>query len=464
MHILCIGISHRTAKVALREQLAFNDEAARAALARLGCGRAGDSEFESSVPDGINEMAILSTCNRVELYAVATRPAFKELEAFLAEAREITADEFGPHLFELEQEQAVDHLLRVAAGLDSMVLGEPQILGQVTHALELGRAQGAVGPVLSRLFQAAIHAGKRVRTETAIAHNPASISSAAVHLAAELIPHLDRAQVSVLGAGEMAELVVEALRKRGVSRFTVVNRTLKRARELADRWDGEASTFENLAEILADSDIVIASTGAPHALVHPQIMTPIMEKRRERTVVMIDIAVPRDIDVQDGEIPGVRVYDIDSLQEYLSRSLTQRAMQMPEAEAILAEEGATFLKYLASLDLVPVVKAMRAQAETIRLTEMEKTLRRLPKLAPAERQYVETLVDALTEALVNKLLHAPITRLRSEAGSPHSAQFTYVTRSLFNLLPADQSRQDCPFAKERNSYSISGKPPEPLNS
>lgn len=454
MHILCTGISHRTANISIRERLAFNDDAARAALARQGCGRSSTSECESSFPEQINEMVILSTCNRVELYAVASGPAFGELEAFLADARGVPVDEFTSNLFHLEGGQAVEHLLRVSAGLDSMVLGETQILGQVTHALELARAQGAVGPVLSRLFQAAIHAGKRVRTETSIAHNPASISSAAVRLAVELIPQLDRAHVAVLGAGEMAELVVEALRKRGVSRFTVVNRTLKRARELAIRWEGKATTFENLSDVLEDTDIVIASTGAPHTLVHPTMIAPIMEQRRERPMVMIDIAVPRDIDMQVSQIPGVRIYDIDSLQEFLSRSLIQRAMQMPEAEAILAEEGAAFLEYLASLDLVPVVKAMREQAEAIRLAEMEKTLRRLPDLTLAERQSVETLVDALTESLVNKLLHAPITRLRSEAGCPHAAQFTYVTRSLFNLLPADHSRHDCPFATEHESYSI----------
>jgi glutamyl-tRNA reductase len=425
MNILCLGVSHRTATVALRERLAFSEEAAGAALARLGCG--------SLNTDGIHELVLLSTCNRVELYAVTGSGGAGQtaLEALLEDARGVPAREFHPHLYCLEGEEAVEHLLRVAAGMDSLVLGEPQILGQVMRALELSRAQGAAGPVLSRLFQAAIHAGKRVRTETTIAQNPATISSAAVRLAAGLIDRLAEARVAVLGAGEMAELVVEALRKRQVSHFLVVNRTLERARELADRWQGQATTFENLAQALEEADFVIASTGAPHPVVHRPMVMEAMQKRPRRPLVLIDIAVPRDIDAEVVQVPGVSVYDMDALQDFLSRSLISRAMQMPEAQAILGEEKAQFMEYLAAQDLLPVIKAMHEQAEAIRQAELEKTLRRLPNLTPAERRRIE----ALSEALVNKLLHAPVTRLRSEAGQPQAAHFSYVARSLFGLHP-----------------------------
>lgn len=422
MHIHCLGLSHRTADVSLRERLTFSEESIKPALARLGCGF-------GSQPGTVTEMVILSTCNRVEIYAVAPHPEFDALETFISDVHGVPQSDFRPHLYRLSNEEAVNHLFRVAAGLDSLVLGEPQVLGQVMRAFELARSQNASGLVLSRLFQAALHTGKRSRTETAIGHNPASISSIAIHLAGQVVPDLKRAQIVVLGAGEMAELAVEAMRKRGASRIRVVNRTLDRARRLAKQWGGEAFTFENLPEALRWADILVTSTGAPHTIVQSNLVMPAMRTRANRPLVIIDIAVPRDVDSEVGNLPGVSVYDMDALSEHLEQSLSERAREIPHVERILADEQATFMDYLDTLDVIPVIAAMRQQAEAIRLTELDKTFRRLPDLEPGDRKRLE----AMTRAMVKKILHPPITRLRSEAGNPQSAEFASAARALFNL-------------------------------
>jgi glutamyl-tRNA reductase len=374
-------------------------------------------------------MVILSTCNRVEIYAVASQTDFKSLEKFITEVKGIQVSEIEPHLYRLLDDAAVKHLFRVAAGLDSLVLGEPQILGQVMSAFELARSQDATGPILSRLFQSALHTGKRARSETAISHNPASISSVAIHLAEQVVPDLRTAQIGVVGAGEMAELAVEALRKRGVSRIQVVNRTHERARQLAERWGGESATYEELPQVLHRADILVTSTGAPHTIIHPETILPAFQDRQSRPLVIIDIAVPRDVDVEVGEIPGVRLYDIDRLHQYLENSLARRAHEVPFVESILEEEQAAFMNYMRTLDVIPLIAEMRQQAEAIRQAELEKTLRRMSDLTPEERQRLE----ALTQALVKKILHTPITRLRSESGTPLAASYAAAARNLFGL-------------------------------
>ncbi len=420
MHILCLGISHNTAPLEIRERLTFGEEAVQASLARLGCGQ----ELQS-----VAGLAILSTCNRVELYAASSEIVFDELEAFLCEARGMDREELKPLLYRHLDNEAVAHLMYVAAGLDSQVIGEPQILGQVTRALELARGQNAAGPLLNRLFQAAIHAGKRARTETAISRNPASVSSLAASLCEKSHPDLKNAQVVVLGAGEMAELAVEALRKRGSQKILVVNRTLERARGLADRWNAEVATFESIQESLERADILIASTGAPHTLIHPNMVATAMRMRPERSLMLIDIAVPRDIDPEVIGIPRVRLADIDSLNEELELSLAERAADIPHVEAIIREEQADFMDFLASLNMLPLIANLRQQAEAIRQNELDKTLRRLPDLSEVEREHIE----ALTHALVKKILESPTRSLRAEATSSNAVEYAAVARRLFGL-------------------------------
>jgi glutamyl-tRNA reductase len=320
-------------------------------------------------------------------------------------------------------------LFDMAAGLDSLVIGEPQILGQITRSLELARGQNAAGPTLNRLFQAAIHAGKRARTETAISRNPASVSSLAASVAEKALGHIKTASVVVLGAGEMAELTVETLRKRGVEEIRVVNRTLERAHALAQRWGAEVATFESLEEILGETDILVSSTGAPHLVVSAQMIADAMRLRPERALVLIDIAVPRDIDPDAANIPHVKLFDIDGLNAQLEDSLTRRMDEVPRVRQILVEELFEFESYLKSLEMLPIIADIRQQAEAIRLAELEKTLRRMPDLTQAERERIE----ALTQALVKKLLDHPTRRLRAEAASHRGPEYASLARNLFNL-------------------------------
>jgi len=337
--------------------------------------------------------------------------------------------DFQTHSYRYSDEQVVNHLYRVASGLDSLVIGEPQILGQVTRALELALGVGACGALLSRLFRSAIHTGKRVRTETAISRNPASISSLAASLAAREVKNLHDARVLVIGAGEMAELAVEALRKRGVTQIVVVNRTIERAQYLAQHWQAQVSTFEHLEALLLEADIVISSTSAPHTVIEAQLIADIMSRRNQRVMVMIDIAVPRDIDPAVNHVMGVKYFDIDNLDHQVEGLLAERSAEVPFVEAILKEEEALFLEYLQTLDMLPLIIELRKQAETIRASELQKTLRRLPNLSETERQRIE----ALTHSLVKKLLETPTARLRSEASCPHASEYATVARTLFDL-------------------------------
>lgn len=420
MHLHCLGLNHNTAPIAVREKLDFSEEAIRAALARLGCGEGLER---------VSGLVILSTCNRVELYAASPDIIFDQLESFLSEARGISRDALHRLLYTYLDGDAVRHLMTVASGLDSLVIGEPQILGQVTRALELARAHDAAGPVLNRLLQAAIHTGKRAHTETEISRNPASVSSLAARLCEQSHPDLKSAQVVVLGAGEMAELAVEALRKRGVQNILVVNRTIERARGLAARWNAEIATFESLRDALVWADILIASTGAPHTLIHPDMVAAAMKQRPHRSLVLIDIAVPRDIDPEVADLPRVRLFDIDSLNERLEVSLAGRSADVPAVQAIIEQEHAAFMEFLTSLNVLPLIANLHQQAETIRQNELQKTLRRMPDLTDSERLHVE----ALTEALVKKILESPTRRLRAEATSENAAEYAALTRTLFGL-------------------------------
>jgi glutamyl-tRNA reductase len=436
MHILCLGLNHQTTPVKLREQLSLDDEGVRTALSRLACGHLSTS---------ITELVIISTCNRIELFAVSSHLAFAELEIFLSEVSGLPVDVFRTHLYEYRDADTARHLFEVAAGLDSLVVGEPQILGQIVRALELSRGQSMAGPLLNRLFQAAIHAGKRARTETGISRNPASVASLAASLAERAVHPIAEAQVVILGAGEMAELAVEALRKRGANRILVVNRTLERAHAIADRWNAEIATFENIDTALISADILISSTGAPHTILSAELVQHSMQARGQRPLVLIDIAVPRDIDPDAAHVPHVKLYDIDNLNEKLEGALAERMAEVPQVRSILEEEVLEFEEYLKSLEMIPIIADIRQQAEFIRREMLEKTLRRLPGLNEAERARIE----AMTQALVKQILHAPTSRLRAESSCPHAPEYAAVARTLFGLQNeglCSLSGQACPIS------------------
>jgi glutamyl-tRNA reductase len=420
MHIISLGLNHTSAPVHLRERLAFNEEQVRASLSRYFCGH---------IKTSIAELIIISTCNRIEMYAASNQLAFAELEAFLSDTHGVSLQELHPYLYRFKDVEAVRHLFDVAAGLDSLVIGEPQILGQITRALELARGQNAAGPTLNRLFQTAIHAGKRARTETAISRNPASVSSLAASVAEKTLGHIKTASVVVLGAGEMAELTVEALRKRGVEKIRVVNRTLERAQEMAKRWNAESATYELLQQSLAEADILVSSTAAPHLVISAQMVEESMRTRSDSPLVLIDIAVPRDIDPDAANIPHVRLFDIDGLNAQLEDSLARRMDEVPQVRQILAEELSEFEEYLKSLEMLPIIADIHQQAEAIRMAELEKTLRRMPDLTDAQRERIE----ALTQSLVKKLLDRPTRRLRAESSCLHAPAYATVARTLFDL-------------------------------
>jgi glutamyl-tRNA reductase len=416
----CLGLNHRSAAVGLLEVMALDDERQRQMLARLGrCPGLGESHAR--------ELTVLSTCNRVELYAVLSTESSAPLRTMLSEPGGLDEAVLAPHLYHLTAVDAARHLLRVAAGLDSLVVGEPQILGQVAEAHLLAQQLGAAGPILNRLFQAALHTGKRARAETTISHNPASVSSLAVALAAREVGDLAAAEVLVIGAGEMAALMIAALRKRRVSSITVINRTPVRARELAARWHATPRPFADLEGALERADIVLSSTGAPHTVVHPQAVRRALQARSGRLMVFIDIAMPRDVDPEVGRLPGVRLYDLDGLQARVADTLDVRSRQIPLVEALVEEEVAVFSAWLEDLSLVPIIAAMRRKAEAIRQREVASVLRRLPNLNEREARRIE----AFSRSLMKRLLHDPTMSLKEAARNGDAPQYAALAGHLF---------------------------------
>jgi glutamyl-tRNA reductase len=365
----------------------------------------------------------------VEFYATVPHGKRVQLLKTVEEATGVDLEEWGPNLYEFKDLVAVEHLLRVAAGLDSMVVGEPQILGQVAEAYTQSLRVGSAGPVLSKLLRTAIHAGKRARHETSISRNPASISSLAVAKVEAELTRLAGARVLVIGAGEMAELTVEALKKRGAEHIAVLNRTRSRARELARRWQAAAHPLEALEDQIKQADVVLTSTGAPHTILHADLLREAVRDRRGRPIVVVDIAVPRDVDPAAREIPGIKLFDIDQLDSELEDGIAQRQAAIPHVERIVQEELEAFEAWLASLSVVPIIKALHQRAEQVRRDQVEVALRKLPQLGEAEREQLELC----TRSLVKKLLHAPTAYLKEQARLGEETDSALLTRELFDL-------------------------------
>ena len=429
MHILCLGANHQSTSLSLRERLVFPSEKIQAAFACLK---------NSPGLTQLSELVILSTCNRTELYAAAAGIYFDELETLLEKNTGVSADELRSSLFYLSDQDALTHLLRVTAGLDSLVLGEPQILGQTGNALGIAQRMEVAGALLTRLFTGAIHAGKRAHAETTISRSPTSISAWAASLCANILLDLPSTRVAVLGAGVMAQLAVAALRKRGAREIVVINRSQIRAQELAVQWNARAESIEQLENQLTQCDILIASTTAPHFLITQAMVSTAMQSRPERPLVLIDIAVPRNIDPAASELPGVSLYNIDDLNRRLEDSMAMRSAEIPRVEAILAEELTRLMSYLEISEVLPTISEMRQKAEAIRQAELDRTFRRLPDLSALERERI----DAMTRALVKKLLNHPTQLLRTQTSASSENDITRIARSLFGL--ADVSAPTTP--------------------
>jgi len=400
MDILCVGTSHRTAPVEVRERVAFLES------------RLGVASGLLRARDGVQEAVVLSTCNRTEAYVVADSPpaGAEAVLAFWCDYHGLAPHEVEPYVYVLRGPEAVRHAFRVAAGLDSMMVGEPQILGQVREAFGAARAARATGPLLDALFRHAIAAGRRVRQRTGIERGSLSVPQAAVELARRLLGGLAGRRVLVLGAGEMAELTVRHLVEAGCGGVVVCNRTLEHARPLAERLGGVAVRFDELGRHLAQVDILVTSTAAPHPVVEPELVAQAVDGRRE-ALVILDIAVPRDVHPAVGQLPGVRLFNVDDLQTVSEAARQARQAEIAQAEQIVAEETERFCAWWRSLKVVPLITALRARAEAVAEEEWRRALPRLRGLTEDE----QAAVRALLQSVVNRLLHGPIVRLKEIA-------------------------------------------------
>lgn len=420
MNIITVGLSHKTAPVEVREKLSFPESKMAEALYRL-CNY-----------EGIEESMILSTCNRVEIYAVARdiEDGVLQIKRFLRESNNtIKEEEVVPHLYIYTADDAVRHVFRVAASLDSMVVGESQILGQLKDAFECALSHKCTKVILNRLLKKAISVAKRIRTETKIAESAVSVSSVAVELAIKIFGSLENKRVLLVGAGEMAELAARHLLANGVKNIVVTTRTYDRASQLASEFKGEAIRFEDFPKEMVKTDILICSTSAPMYIIKYEDIHRIIHERKNRPVFLIDISVPRNIEPRINEIDNVYLYDIDDLQTVVSANLKEREKEAAKAEEIIVSEVRTFTEWLRTLGVVPTIVALKEKVEEIRKAELEKTLSKLKDISDEERRSIE----GLTNSIINKILHAPLVALKNRSNSSEGSLYVEVARRLFNL-------------------------------
>ncbi len=417
MQLTLVGLSHKTAPIEIREKLTFPAPGMAAALASL------------TASDVVSEALILSTCNRTEIYAVVADDAGTDpIIDFLCEHHGLQRHDLVRYLYEAEGQAVVKHLFRVVASLDSMVLGEAQILHQVKEAYDLACDAGTVLRVFHKLFRQSFEVGKRVRTETAIGESAVSISYAAVELAKKVFDTLEGRTILVVGAGKMSELTAKHLVSQGVRQVLVANRTYERALELAERFEGTAIPYEDLFARMREADIVISSTSAPGYVIGKSDVAVVMHGRRN-PLFLIDIAVPRDIDPDVNDVANAFVYDIDSLNGVVSSNLEERMREAERAEVIIDEELRTFEAWLETMEVVPTIAAIRAGAEAMRADELAKAMKRLDGLSPAELQTVEML----SQAIVNKMLHVPTAVLKTAAAEKDGYTYVEAARRLYGL-------------------------------
>ena len=414
--IVVVGLNHETAPVAVREALAFPKEGLPEALARV------------REEAGLGEAVILSTCNRVEVYGRSTDSSVDAVAAFLARYHARSLEDIAPHLYRLEGEAAVRHAFRVAASLDSMVMGEPQILGQVKDAYEAAEKAGSLGSVLNALRNRSVAAAKRARTETAIGRNAVSVSHVAVELARKIFGELRDRSVLLVGAGKMSEVAARQMVRDGARASVLGGRTFEKAEQLAAALGGRAAPLEALRAELARADIVISGTGAPGIVIRREDVEAAQAARRGRPLFLIDIAVPRDVAEDAGKVSGVFLYDLDDIKTVAEANLRERKKEASAAEAILEQEIREFLEWRRSLEVVPLLVELRKRADEIRKTEIEKARRRLGPLTPEQ----ESALEAATSAIVNKLLHGPTVQLKQMAGNGQPEHVGFI-RKLFGL-------------------------------
>jgi glutamyl-tRNA reductase len=432
MKFQLIGVNHKTAPVEVRERLAIPES------------RLPDACKKLVEHPAVDEGMIVSTCNRVEFIANMKNGA-GDLREFLRDYFQVDLSQFENHLYEFREDDVIRHVFRVAASLDSMVVGEPQILGQVKEAYATARAVGAVRAQLDQLLTRAFAVAKRVRTETAVGSSSVSIASVAVELAKKIFGSLNGKSVYLVGAGKMSELAARHLLSNGASSLFVANRTYDRAIRMAQKFNGQAIEFSRIYDTCDRADIVITSTGSPHFIFHPEHGEKLMALRRNKPMFFIDIAVPRDVDPEMNKLDGIFVYDIDDLQQAVVSHVADRRKEAEKAEAIVNGEVVRFQARLQALDVVPTIVSLQDHLETIRQAEIDRVRGRLGPLT-ADQEFA---VEALTRGIVNKIMHTPISTLKTAAREPESTTVIELVRRLFNLRDIGQ----------KNSPSKSGRGP-----
>lgn len=437
MHLIVVGLSHKTAPIEVREKLAVPPSRLGEALHRL------------CVYPGIKEGLLLSTCNRVEVYAVVDEmeTGYAGVQSFLADTHlALTSDQLTPHLYQHIDDRAIGHLFRVASSLDSMVVGEPQILGQLKEAFEAALTHKASGLILNKLVKKAISVAKRVRTETKIAESAVSVSYAAVELAKKIFSNLSEKTVLLVGAGEMAKLAAQHLVNNGVRRVMITTRDSVSSTELAKRFNGTAIPFDEFRHEMAEADIVLCSTGASHYLIHTEDVQRAIRLRMNRPIFLIDISVPRNIDPAVRDIDNAFLFDIDDLETRVEQNREDRRGEAVKAERLVDEEVGIIQQWIKSLEVTPLIVALRKRADEIKQVELEKTLARLKHLSLQDREAVE----ALASAVVNKLLHGSLVTLKAEADSSTGALYLEAARRFFNLVDNGSARHSSGMAIEED--------------
>jgi glutamyl-tRNA reductase len=417
--LVVVGLNHRTVPLSLLERVTVDDARLPKAL------------HDVMSNEHVSEAVVLSTCNRTEVYVVAEKfhPAVGDLRNFFAELSFSAPEEIADHLYIHDADAAVDHLFRVASGIDSAVVGEAEILGQTRRAWEIAQTEGAAGSQLNLLFRHALETGKRARTETSIGRHIASVSTAAVAMAAQHLGSLQGRSVLVIGAGEMGEGMVRAIMENGISDLLIANRTPERAQELAERLGGRAIGLDELPAALTKVDLLLTGTGANSMIIEHAHVDRVMQNRNGRDILVVDVAVPRDVDPAAGQIPGVTILDMDDLRAFADAGMAERKREVELVESMCAEEVNRYLSVRSAREVAPLVARLHDEAEEIRLAEIDRLRARLGDLD--ERQ-LEAL-DALTKGIVAKLLHQPTVRLKDAAGTPRGERLAEALRDLFEL-------------------------------
>jgi len=413
MQLAIVGVSHKTAPVEVRERLAFNSDVLRSALTAL------------MNRQNVREAIILSTCNRVEV--MAESPDDRLIREFLCEFHQIPPDSVSAHIYSFKNAEAIRPVFRVAASLDSMMVGEPQILGQVKEAYRIAADAGTVGMHLSALMNRAFAVAKKVRNETGISQSAVSVSFAAVELARKIFGDLTGKTVMIIGASKMGELAAKHLKRNGVSSVLVTNRTFERAVELAKVFEGAAVPFEHFTDHMDRADIVISSTGAPHFIINRTLAEQVIHRRKNKPMFFIDIAVPRDIDPLVNELDNAFVYDIDDLQQVIDANLKERLREASRAEEIIDSEVQAFCLKMQSREVVPAIVQLRDTLEKLRRDEIERNRRHFRDLSP------EAAADQITKSLINKILHTPTEYLKQMAHDPNGPDIADLVKKLFNV-------------------------------